>query len=232
MRQPNDMKAKNIFRGAFLVLLISLWIFLVIHYNLVSYMIHPKKAAAFLLSFHPYDDFIFVFIQILQVLSGGIIPGAITEFIGGYLYGPVIGTIYSITGMGIGSLLAFTLSRAYGLSLVKKMVKPLTLEKYDHFMEERGTIVTLLLFLIPGFPKSALCYIIGLSRMNIWTFIIISTAGRLFGTILSSVSGSWVRDEHIVEFLVLMGILMILFLLAYFYRKYLVGITKKNQFFE
>ncbi|MBF0560194.1 MAG: TVP38/TMEM64 family protein [Nitrospirae bacterium] len=223
------MKTKSIFKSAFVVLFIILWIYIVIHYKLVGYIIHPEKAASVLLSFHPYDDFIFIFIQILQVLSGGIIPGAVTEFIGGYLYGPVIGTIYSILGMGIGSLLVFSLSRAYGLSLVKKIVKPVTLEKYNHFMEERGAIVTLILFLIPGFPKSALCYIIGLSKMNIWTFSIISTAGRLLGTILSSVSGHWVRNEDIAALLVLMGILMIMFLLAYFYKKYLVEIINIKE---
>jgi uncharacterized membrane protein YdjX (TVP38/TMEM64 family) len=206
------MKAKSIFKGAFLLLLLVLWIYMVIHYNLVTYIVHPEKAAKLILSFHPYDDFIFILIQILQVLSGGLIPGAITEFIGGYLYGPVIGTIYSIIGMGFGSLLAFNLARAYGLPLVKKMVSPMTLEKYEHFMEERGVIVTLILFLIPGFPKSALCYIIGLSSMNMRKFIIISTIGRLLGTILSSVSGDLVRNQNIMAFLVLMVILTILFI--------------------
>jgi len=223
------MKAKSIFKVAFFVLLAILWIYLAFHYNIVSYIIHPQKAAILILSFHPYDDVVFIFIQILQVLSGGLIPGAITEFIGGYLYGPVIGTIYSIVGMGIGSLLAFNLARAYGLPLVNRIVNPLTLEKYEHFMEERGVIVTLILFLIPGFPKSALCYIVGLSNMNVWTFIIISTVGRLLGTILSSVSGDWIRNENVMAFLVLMVILMILFLFAYHYKKQLVAITKMKK---
>lgn len=209
-----------------MILLMILWIYLVSHYKLVSYIIHPKKTATIILSFHPYDEVVFIFIQILQVLSAGLIPGEITEFIGGYLYGPFIGTLYSVIGMSIGSLLAFYLARTYGLPLVKKIVNPLILEKYDNFMEERGAIVILILFLIPGFPKSALCYIIGLSNMNIYTFIIIATAGRLLGTILSSVCGYWVRNENTVAFLVLTIIFIILFILAYFYRKHLFEITK------
>ena len=50
-------------------------------------------------------------------------------------------------------------------------------------------LVCFILFLIPGFPKAALCYIIGLSRMNIRKFIVVSTIGRLFGTILLSLTG-------------------------------------------
>lgn len=219
----------EVLKIVFLLLLIVLWCYLVIRFRLVTYIIHPRKAAALILSFHPYDDFLFILIQVLQVLSAGIIPGAITEFIGGYLYGPVIGTIYSMIGMGIGSFLAFILARTYGLPLVKKLVQPSTLDQYDHFMEERGAVVTLILFLIPGFPKSALCYIIGLSHMNVWTFIIISTVGRLFGTVLSSVSGNWVRNERLVAFFLLAGILVIVFLLAYLYRKYLLEIIKRRR---
>ena len=223
------MNVKRLFTGPFLVLFIILVIWLGIYYNLFYYLKHPDEAATLLLSFHPYDDFAFIFIQILQVLSGGMIPGALTEFIGGYLYGPVIGTIYSILGMSIGSFLAFMLSRKYGLSLVTKMVKPSTLDKYEHFMEERGPIVTLILFLIPGLPKSAFSYIIGLSKINVWTFLAVSTAGRLAGTILATLSGHWVKNEHIVLFLVLIVILLIVFLLVFFYRNYLVELIKRKK---
>jgi uncharacterized membrane protein YdjX (TVP38/TMEM64 family) len=96
-------------------------------------------------------------------------------------------------------------------------------------MEDRGIIVTLILLLIPGTPKSALCYIVGLSKMDIWTFIAISTAGRLVGTILSTVCGHWVRNGNITEFLVLLGSLTILFLLAYIYRNNLIALTRRKD---
>jgi uncharacterized membrane protein YdjX (TVP38/TMEM64 family) len=220
------VKNKTIVKMILLFLLLALWIYLVIHYKLLSYIIHPRRAAALILSFHPYDDPIFIIIQIFQVLSAGLIPGALTEFIGGYLYGPVMGTIYSTIGMSIGSVLAFIIARKYGLPVVQRIVRPSILEQYDHFMEERGVAVTLILFLIPGFPKSALCYIIGLSHMNIWTFIIISILGRLSGTALASISGNLVQIEHIASFAILMGVLIVLFIVAYFYRKHLLEFTK------
>lgn len=223
------MKYQKFLKIIFIVLFIALWCYLAIHYKLASYIIHPKKAAALILSLHPYDDLVFIFIQILQVLSAGMIPGAVTEFIGGYLYGPVIGTLYSVIGMAIGSALAFLLAKIYGLPLVKKIVRPSILDKYDHFMEERGAIVTLIFFLIPGFPKSALCYIIGLSQMNIWTFIVIAIVGRLFGTVLASVSGNWVRTEHISKFLILLAIVVVMLVLAFFLRKIILKAHKKNN---
>ena len=97
-------------------------------------------------------------------------------------------------------------------------MKASIMQKYDHFMALRGPLVSFILFLIPGFPKAALCYIIGLSQMNIWTFIVVSTVGRLLGTILLSVSGSSVRNDQGAVVLVIPGIIGIILLLAYFYR--------------
>jgi uncharacterized membrane protein YdjX (TVP38/TMEM64 family) len=178
----------------------------------------PKRAIEFINSFHPYDDFVFIALQIFQVLIAGAIPAEITGVIGGYLYGPVLGTIYSTIGLSIGSWLAFILARIYGLPLVRRVVKASIMQKYDHFMTLRGPLVSFILFLIPGFPKAALCYIIGLSQMNIWTFIVVSTVGRLLGTILLSVSGSSVRNDQGAVVLIILGIIGIILLLAYFYR--------------
>ncbi len=197
------------------------------YYNYFTY--YNQKLIAFIESFHPYDDFVFIIIQAFQVLVAGVIPAEISGFVGGYLYGPVVGIIYSTIGLSIGSWLAFILSRIYGLPLVRKMVKPQLMENYDHLIEERGPLACFILFLIPGFPKAALCYIIGLSRMNIWTFIGISTVGRLFGTILLSVSGDSFRTMRIAVLLIILGLIAIFYLLVYLYRHRLLKMTRKQK---
>jgi uncharacterized membrane protein YdjX (TVP38/TMEM64 family) len=221
------MKIRYALKVILLVFFIILGIYVIVRYNFYFLLIHQKKAIKFIKSFHPYDDFVFIAFQIFQVLLAGTIPAEITGFIGGYLYGPVLGTIYSTIGLSIGSWLAFILARVYGLPLVRIVVKASIMEKYDHFMEQRGPLVSFILFLIPGFPKAALCYIIGLSQMNIWTFIVVSTVGRLFGTILLSVTGSCVRNNHSVGLLVLLGIIGVIFLLLYFYRDRFRKMTEK-----
>jgi uncharacterized membrane protein YdjX (TVP38/TMEM64 family) len=212
------MKIRYALKGIFLVFFIILGIYLIIHYNVYFFLNYQNKVIEFINSFHPYDDFVFIALQIFQVLIAGAIPAEITGVIGGYLYGPVLGTIYSTIGLSIGSWLAFILARVYGLPLVRRVVKASIMQKYDHFMALRGPLVSFILFLIPGFPKAALCYIIGLSQMNIWTFIVVSTVGRLLGTILLSVSGSSVRNDQGAVVLVIPGIIGIILLLAYFYR--------------
>jgi uncharacterized membrane protein YdjX (TVP38/TMEM64 family) len=221
-------------RFILIILLLVLFLFVIInlfftynYYNNFNY--YNQKLIAFIESFHPYDDFLFIIIQVFQVLIAGIIPAEISGFVGGYLYGPVVGSIYSTIGLSIGSWLAFILSRVYGLPLARRMVKPQLMEKYDYFMEERGALACFILFLIPGFPKAAFCYIIGLSKMNIWIFIGVSTVGRLFGTILLSVSGASFKSMKIVVLLIILGLVAIFYLLAYLYRHKLMEMMKKQR---
>jgi len=84
------MKVSYSLKGILLIFFISLGAYLVIHYELNLFLIDQNKVVAFINSFHPYDDFVFVIFQIFQVLIVGAIPGEISEFIGGYIYGPEI----------------------------------------------------------------------------------------------------------------------------------------------
>jgi uncharacterized membrane protein YdjX (TVP38/TMEM64 family) len=213
-----------------LILFLILGIKLFLNYKYYDYFIYyNEKLVAFIESFHPYDDIVFIIIQIFQVLVAGAIPAEISGVVGGYLYGPVVGTIYSTIGLSIGSWLAFLLSRVFGMPLVRRLVNPSIIDSYDHFIEARGPLVCFILFLIPGFPKAALCYIIGLSQMNIWIFIAVSTVGRLFGTILLSVSGDSIRTMRIAVLLIIFGIVAIFYLSVYFYRRRLLEMTRKRK---
>ena len=224
------MNKRLIIKIFLLILFLILGIKLYFSYNYYDYFIYyNQKLIAFIESFHPYDDLVFIIIQVFQVLVAGAIPAEISGVVGGYLYGPVVGTIYSTIGLSIGSWLAFILSRVYGLPLVRRLVKPSIMKKYDHFIEARGPLVCFILFLIPGFPKAALCYIIGLSQMNIWIFVAVSTVGRLFGTILLSVSGDSVRAMRIAVLLIIFGLVAIFYLLVYLYRHRLLEMTRKQE---
>ena len=221
---------RSILKILVLVLILVLGIKLILSY---SYYHHFRSSnqelLLFIESFHPYDDLVFILIQVFSVLVAGAIPAEITGFIGGYLYGPAVGTLYSTIGLSIGSWLAFLLSRRFGLPLVRRVVRPAIMEKYDHFMEMRGPLVCFTLFLIPGFPKAALCYIIGLSRMNVWVFILITTFGRLFGTILLSLSGDSVRTMRLAVLSVILGLIAVFYLFIYFYRDKLRAMTEKQK---
>jgi uncharacterized membrane protein YdjX (TVP38/TMEM64 family) len=208
--------------------LISTVLLLFFHYDLHTLFLSRKKLSQFINSFGTLSVFIFIFLQILQVILAPI-PGEVSGFIGGYLYGPLLGTIYSTIGLTIGSWLAFILARWLGLPFVEKVINQSIIKKYDYFMQHRGVLITFILFLIPGFPKDALSYLIGLSHMKTTTFLIVSTAGRLLGTVMLSVSGSCARNNQKVTLYAILGVSLLIVVLAYYYHDEILQWLRKKK---
>jgi len=222
------MNRSAVLKITILLALIVVVGFLFYHYNLYGFFVSRKKLIHFVNSFGPLSVLIFIGLQVLQVIVAPI-PGEVNGFIGGYLYGPFLGTLYSTIGLTIGSWLAFVLARWLGLPFVEKVVSPEIIQKYDCFMEHRGTLVTFILFLIPGFPKDALSYIVGLSHMRMTTFLIVCTAGRFLGTMMLSISGSYARNEQNAAMLAILGVSALVVLLAYYYREDLLRLAKGRR---
>jgi len=221
------MDKRLAYRILFLLLFISLSVFIFIYYDLHLIFESRNKLESFIKSY-PYDQLIFIVVQIIQVVAAPI-PGELTGFIGGYIYGPFWGTIFSTIGLTVGSWIAFMLARFFGEPLVEYVVKKEVFEKFDHFMEHKGLLVSFLLFLIPGFPKDYLCYIMGVSRIPTGTFILISTAGRIFGTMMLSITGAFAGNGQysFLAIIVLLGIMI--FIAAYYYHDKILSFLKKMK---
>ncbi len=211
-----------------LIALISLGIFFFVHLDLYDFFKDRNRVIMFINSFGPLSVVIFIGLQILQVLVAPI-PGEISGFIGGYLYGPVLGTLYSIIGLSIGSLLAFFLARWLGQPFVEKIINPATIQKYDYFIEHKGIPVIFVLFFLPGFPKDILSYIIGLSRLKASTFIVICAVGRLTGTILLSLSGSYARDNHTGAMAAVIAVGVAVTILGSWYHEKLLSLLRGKK---
>ena len=215
------------YRIILLLVLIGLGAFLFLHFDLYLFFTDKNKIINFIKTSR-YDQLVFIAIQIIQVVIA-VIPGEISGFIGGYLYGPLWGTIYSTIGLTLGSWLAFVLARFFGEPLLEKVVKKEVFEKFDHFMEHKGLLVSFLLFLIPGFPKDYLCYIMGVSRIPTLTFIVISTIGRFFGTAMLSISGNIARQEQYPLLAVVVVVAVIVSILAWRYHDKILEILKNSN---
>jgi uncharacterized membrane protein YdjX (TVP38/TMEM64 family) len=221
------MNGKAFIKIAILLAIIVLGIFLFSYYDLYRFFISRRKIIEFVNSFGPLAVVIFIGLQVLQVIVAPI-PGEVNGFIGGYLYGPILGTLYSTIGLTIGSWIAFALARWLGLPFVEKVIDSKILRKYDHFMEHRGTLITFILFLIPGFPKDALSYIVGLSHMKTATFLLVCTGGRLFGTLMLSISGDCARNDQNIALAAILGISALIVALAYYYHDKLLHLVRKK----
>lgn len=159
----------------------------------------------------------FIVLQAIQVIAAPI-PGEVTGFIGGYLYGIILGIGLSTIGLTIGSYVAFSLSRFLGRPFVEKFIKKKTMERYDYLLHHKGAFLVFLLFLIPGFPKDSLCYILGLGHLTTKEFLVISTVGRFAGTVLLTLGGSYIHNQQYYRFFILLGAAVVAVFLSMAYK--------------
>ena len=222
------MKKLLVLKVLALVLFFTLGAYCFVYFDWYVYFTDNDKSINLIESFHPFDKLVFIVIQIIQVVFAPI-PGELTGLIGGYLYGIIPGTIYSTIGLTLGSWLAFMLARRFGLPLVKRTVSPEILRKYDYLMAHQGVLVSFVLFLIPGFPKDFLCYIMGLSHMRTMAFLAVSTIGRLLGTVMLSIFGFYARENQYWGLAISIGLSGLALLLAYVYREKWIHALRKKE---
>jgi uncharacterized membrane protein YdjX (TVP38/TMEM64 family) len=172
----------------------------------------------FIFSFGAYSPLAFILLQVIQVVIAPI-PGGAIEWLGGFIFGVKAGFIYSMIGMTLGSWLAFSLARIFEKAAVEKFVSGQTRKKFDYLVEHQGAIISFILFLIPGFPKDALCYILGLTPMHLGIFLIISTLGRISGTLMATLQGAKAFDHQYKLFLILLGVSGLVILVFYIYHE-------------
>jgi len=186
--------------------------------GLLEFFTSKKRVLTFISEHRAYAALIFIGFQVLQVVAAPI-PGEVTGFVGGVIFGTAWGIFYSTIGLTIGSWMAFGLARLVGRPLVEKVISAETIKQYDYVMKHKGLFLAFLMFLIPGFPKDILCYLLGLGHMRQRDFLLVSTSGRLFGTVLLTVGGTFFRAKRYFAFFTVAGIGIGLILLTMIYRE-------------
>lgn len=184
----------------------------------LSFFLCKERITGFLDSLGPLSFIGFVLLQTAQVVVAPI-PGEVTGFIGGYVYGPFWGVILSTIGLVTGSFVAFSLSRYFGRPFVERFIDSSIMERYDYVLHHKGIFLIFLLFLIPGFPKDYLCFVLGLGHLRVSEFLVVSTIGRIFGTILLTLGGQYIRHDQYKSFYVLLGAAIVVIFLVLLFRE-------------
>ena len=188
-----------------------------------------EQIKVFVTSFGTGAPVVFIIIQILQVLLAPF-PGEATGFIGGFLFGATKGFFYSSIGLTVGSLINFTIGRFLGKRFVRKLIPPAKLERMDNIVKRQGVIVLFGLFVFPGFPKDYLCLFLGLSAIPLKVFILLTAIGRMPGTLMLSLQGSYIFEQRYGWFVLILSVCLVLMFFAYRYREGLYNwIDKFNR---
>lgn len=171
----------------------------------------PESLARLLNSYGWKGVLVFIGIQILQVVVAAI-PGEFVQIAGGYIYGTWLGTLYSITGIFLGSVIVFSIARLIGYPVVKLAVSDTQIEKFNFLINSNKSEAALfLLFLIPGIPKDIVTYIAGITPVKPLRFFVIILIGRFPALLGSSYIGHSTQKGNYLVVIVLSVAAVILF---------------------
>ena len=171
---------------------------------------------------------VFIAIQALQVIISPI-PGEVTGPVGGALFGTFWGVVYSTIGLTAGTLFCFWVGHRWGEPLVRAWLSDHNWNRMNFILEAEGAIICFILYLIPGFPKDIMSYLFGFSPMPFGVFAIVSTVGRLPGTVMSTYFGAHVAEQRFIYAIAFLAIVVAVCLPLYYYRDRIVQRFRKPR---
>jgi len=139
-----------------------------------------------------FSPLAFIILQILQVI---ITPFShyVVSIAGGFIFGTWQGFIYNWIGRVIGTAIAFYLGRYLGRKIIKHVVKPETIKKYDYYFE-KGKLLLFLAYFLPIFPDDELSYLAGFSIMKPKVFLPLMAIGHISGSLALSYVGNGIQS--------------------------------------
>ena len=154
-------------------------------------------------------------VQFIQVVIF-VIPGEITQFAAGYVFGGWLGFAYSATGIMLGSGFNFLFARLVGRPTLERFIHRQTLDKVDAALNNtKGKSALFLLFLLPGMPKDAMSYGAGLSNLNMAEFVVVTGLARSPALLASILLGSQAyRQDY--RSMVITGVVVLVAIVGYY----------------
>lgn len=186
------------------------------------------KLQEFILSLGFWGRSAFVFLQFLQVTLIPI-PSPVIIGAGSLIYGPFEAGLLSLSGILLGSALAFFLGRVFGKRLVSFVVGESVCSKWRTFLN-RCKYTFVIMMLLPFFPDDILCLVAGLTDMS-WSFFMFTQfVTRPIGIFLVSYFSSGEVIPYHGWGLVVWGVIIIFSaVLIYFSSKYSDKIEQSIQ---
>lgn len=123
-----------------------------------------------------------VFMAIYIIGTVFFLPGTILTLAGGALFGPVLGTVYNLTGATIGAIISFLAARYLANDWVEKKTGG-KLKQLKQGVEGEGWKFVAFVRLVPLFPFNVLNYALGLTRINFWHYSLATYLFMLPGAI-------------------------------------------------
>ena len=158
-----------------------------------------------------------MFVVVWIVACVFFIPGLPVTIVGALVFGPVLGTIYSIVGSTLGAAAAFLVGRYGARGMVEGLVrKNKALQKIDDGVQQQGWRMLMITRLVPLFPFNAQNYVYGLTKIGLPTYVVVSFVCMLPACLAFNFMAGSVRTGEFGKFLIYLAVGAIVFVVLSF----------------
>ena len=123
-----------------------------------------------------------VFIVLYAVRPLILFPATLLTLAGGFVFGPVLGVVYTVIASNISSTIAFFVGRFFGEGLLKDDGSDGLIQRYARRMRE-NSFETVMVMRFIFLPYDAVSYLAGFLRIKYWPFILATALGSIPGTV-------------------------------------------------
>jgi uncharacterized membrane protein YdjX (TVP38/TMEM64 family) len=181
----------------------------------------PFALREWIRGYGPFAPLVFITLQAAQVILAPI-PGQVLGLASGFLFGAWWGTIYSLIGATLGTVVALVLARRLGRPYVETVFSAETLTEFDAITNDDGPLALFLVFLVPGLPDDVICFLAGLTEIKFWTIVAISVIGRVPAYAVVNATGAGLASNRVQESVTVLLVLLALTGFVALYREALL----------
>ncbi|GAB6098200.1 TVP38/TMEM64 family protein [Halanaerocella petrolearia] len=193
------------------VLVIAAVILFVNQMGYMKYFKDPQKLKVAIDGLGAWGPVVFILLWVASAVF--LLPGGALGLVGGLLFGPWMGTLYTIFGATIGAVCSFLAGKHVARDMVKGMVENNPkLQKIDKGVEEEGWRFVMLTRLVPVFPYNVQNYVYALTSIDLFSYTLATFVFMLPGCLAFSFAGGAVSSGgspvKIIAYLAVAGVLL------------------------
>lgn len=164
---------------------LAFWVALILGYQWYarSNQLSPFQAVQALLDFFTgslWGPLIYILAYAVRPLI--LFPSTLLTLAGGFVFGPLLGVLYTIVASNISSTIAFFVGRYFGEDLFKDDGSENLLQRYARRMRTHS-FETVMVMRFIFLPYDAVSYLAGFLRIRYWPFILATALGSIPGTL-------------------------------------------------
>jgi uncharacterized membrane protein YdjX (TVP38/TMEM64 family) len=125
---------------------------------------------------------VLIYVVLYAVRPLILFPSTILTMAGGFVFGPMLGVLYTIIASNISSTIAYFVGRFFGEGMLQDDGSDGWVQRYARRMRE-NSFETVMVMRFIFLPYDAVSYLAGFLKIRYWAFILATALGSIPGTI-------------------------------------------------